>query len=221
MRPIKVWDVAVRLFHWAIVVLVCLAWGTQEFDHMDWHVRIGCTILTLLVFRILWGFLGSDTARFSRFLRSPARAFAHLRHIGRREADREIGHNAAGGWMVLLMLGLLLGQVGTGLFANEEPGESYSAHGPFALRIADELSRSLTAAHEILFDLLLLAVALHVGAVLAYALLKRQNLVRPMLTGFKRLPAGSPAPRLASPALAAVLLALAAAIAWGLSRLGD
>jgi cytochrome b len=103
MRRIKVWDLPVRLFHWAIVVLIFFAWGTQEWDHMEWHVWIGYTILTLLLFRIIWGLVGSDTARFARFLRSPIAALVHLRHITRREADREVGHNAAGGWMVLPM----------------------------------------------------------------------------------------------------------------------
>ena len=107
MRPMKVWDLPVRLFHWAIVVLIFFAWGTQEWNHMEWHVWVGYTILTLLLFRLVWGFIGSDTARFVRFLRSPLAALRHLAHLRRREPDREIGHNAAGGWMVLVMLALI------------------------------------------------------------------------------------------------------------------
>ena len=89
MRRIKIWDAPVRLFHWAIVVLIALAWVTQEFNRMEWHVRIGYTILTLLLFRIVWGFVGSETARFSRFLGSPAAALRHLAHLRRREPDRD------------------------------------------------------------------------------------------------------------------------------------
>ncbi len=120
MRRIKVWDLPVRLFHWSIVVLIAAAWATQELNKMEWHMRIGYAILALLLFRIVWGFIGSDTARFVRFLKSPAAALRHLSHLRRREPDREIGHNAAGGWMVLLMLVLLGVQAGTGLFSNDD-----------------------------------------------------------------------------------------------------
>ncbi|HEX2943656.1 MAG TPA: cytochrome b/b6 domain-containing protein, partial [Rhodopila sp.] len=174
MRPVKVWDIAVRLFHWAIVVLIALAWGTQEFDNMDWHVRIGYAILTLLLFRVAWGFIGSDTARFSRFLRSPAAAFRHLAHLRRREADREIGHNAAGGWMVLLMLVLIGVQAGTGLFANDD-GDT---EGPLMHFVSKDQSDFLSKIHSINFTLIEVAVVLHVLAIAAYAILKRQNLVR-------------------------------------------
>jgi cytochrome b len=107
--------------------------------------------------------------------------------------------------------------VGSGLFANEEPGESYAAHGPFALRVADSLSAWLTEWHELGFNLLVIAIALHVTAVVAYAVLKRQDLVRPMITGFKRLPASVPAPRLGHPLVALALLALGLALVWWLS----
>jgi cytochrome b len=221
IRQVKVWDGWIRLFHWAIVLLLAAQWLTAKLALMEWHFRFGFTVLALLLFRLAWGIIGSDTARFARFLKSPLAALRHLEHLHRREPDTEIGHNAAGGWMVLVMLALLLGQVATGLFANEEPGESYSAHGPFALRVSGDLSHALTGWHEALFNLILLAVALHVAAVLAYALLKRHDLVRPMITGFKRLPAGLRAPRMASPALAALLLAGAAVAARAISRLGD
>ncbi|HQT79363.1 MAG TPA: cytochrome b/b6 domain-containing protein, partial [Rhodopila sp.] len=205
---IKVWDIAVRLFHWAIVVLIVLAWGTQEFDQMDWHVWIGYTILALLLFRIAWGFIGSDTARFSRFLRSPASAFRHLAHIGRREADREIGHNAAGGWMVLVMLVLIGVQAGTGLFANDD-GDT---EGPLMHFVSKEQSDFLSKIHSINFTLIEATIVLHVLAIGVYAILKRQNLVRPMILGTKPMPPGTVAPRLASPLLALLTLAAAAGI---------
>ena len=220
MQRIKVWDGWVRLFHWAVVLLVAAQYATAELGLMDWHIRLGFTVLALVLFRLAWGLVGSETARFASFLRAPRAALAHLRQLNRREPDTEVGHNAAGGWMVLGMLALLLAQVATGLFANEEPGESYGAHGPFALAISSGLSDALTGLHEAGFNLLMLAVAVHVGAVLTYALLKRHDLVRPMVTGFKRLPAGVVAPRLGNPVLAAMLLGLAAAFAWWLSGQG-
>ncbi len=217
---VKVWDGWVRLFHWSIVLLVIAQYVTAELSLMAWHFRCGYLVLALLVFRLGWGLVGSDTARFARFLKSPLEALAHLKHLTRREPDTEVGHNAAGGWMVLGLLALLLAQVATGLFANEEPGESYAAHGPFALQVGDALSAGLTELHELGFNLLLVAIGLHVAAVLAYAVLKRHDLVRPMVTGFKQLPASIPAPRLGHPLLAVALLALGLGLAWWLSTQG-
>lgn len=211
MRRIKVWDLPVRLFHWAIVLLIAVAWGTQEYDRMEWHVWTGYTILTLLLFRLIWGFIGSDTARFNRFLKSPVAAMRHLAHITRREADREIGHNAAGGWMVLLMLALIGAQAGTGLFANDDA----NTEGPLMHLVSKETSDWLSHIHAINFNLILAAVVLHILAILAYALLKRQDLVRPMVTGAKDLPDDAVPPRLLSPVWAAMVLLVAAGlVAW-------
>jgi cytochrome b len=211
MRPIKVWDLPVRLFHWAIVVLILFAWGTQEFDHMEWHVRIGYTILTLLLFRLIWGFVGSDTARFVQFLRSPATALRHLAHLRRREPDREIGHNAAGGWMVLVILALIGVQAGTGLFANDDA----NTEGPLMHLVDKDQSNWLSHIHSVNFKLIEGAIVLHVMAIVLYALLKRQNLVRPMLTGTKLMPDDAAAPRLVSSVRAlAVLIVAAGMVAW-------
>jgi cytochrome b len=211
MRPMKVWDLPVRLFHWAIVVLICLAWATQEYNYMEWHVWVGCTILALLVFRIVWGFVGSDTARFARFLRSPAAVLRHLAQLCRREPDREIGHNAAGGWMVLLMLALIGVQAGTGLFANDDA----NTEGPLMHLVDKDRSDWLSHVHSLNFKLIEAVIVLHVVAVVAYAVLKRHNLVRPMVTGIKQMPVGTTAPRLVSPGWAAVTLAVAVgAVAW-------
>jgi cytochrome b len=211
MQRIKVWDLPVRLFHWAIVVLILFAWGTQEFDHMEWHVWIGYTILTLLLFRIVWGFVGSDTARFSRFLRSPVAALRHLAHLSRREPDREIGHNAAGGWMVLVMLALIGVQAGTGLFSNDDG----NTEGPLMHLVSKDQSDWLSHIHSVNFKLIEAVIVLHVLAIVVYAVLKRHNLVRPMVTGTKLIPSGAGAPRLVSPVWAAVTLAVAAGVvAW-------
>jgi cytochrome b len=201
-----VWDAPTRLFHWAIVLLVGFSWLSAERGWMDWHLRSGYTILTLLLFRLAWGLFGSQTARFSQFLASPAAALRHLAHLRRREPDREVGHNAAGGWMVLVMLLLLAVQAGTGLCANDD----ISTEGPLAGLVGKDTSDRLSTVHSINFTLIEIVVALHVLAVLAYAVMKGQNLLRPMLTGRKRLPADLPAPRLASPLLALLVLALAA-----------
>jgi cytochrome b len=211
MRRIKVWDLPVRVFHWAIVVLILLAWGTQEFNRMEWHVWIGYSILTLLIFRIAWGFIGSDTARFGRFLRSPIAAMTHLVHIGRREADKEIGHNAAGGWMVLLMLALIGVQASTGLFANDDA----NTEGPLMHFVSKDTSDWLSHIHSLNFTFIEIAIVLHVLAIILYAVLKRQNLVRPMVTGVKIMPDDVAVPRLVNPVWALAVLAVAVGIvAW-------
>jgi len=215
-RPVTVWDPAIRLFHWLIVVLVACSWWTATTGRMQWHFLSGYAILALLLFRIAWGFAGSDTARFGRFLRSPLAAIHHLRAMRRREPDHEIGHNAAGGWMVLLMLALLLAQATTGLFADT----GYGDYGPLAKAVGGAASDRLTGIHHRIIQAILAAIVLHVGAVAAYALLKGQNLVRPMVTGAKLLPADLPAPRLRSPWRAAGLLAAAAGAVWLVSRAG-
>jgi cytochrome b len=208
MRPMKVWDLPVRLFHWAIVLLILAAWVTQYANRMDLHMWIGECILALLLFRVVWGFIGSDTARFTRFLRSPVAAVRHLAHLRRREPDREIGHNAAGGWMVLVMLVLIGVQTGTGLFSNDD-GDT---EGPLMHLVSKEQSDWLSHIHHLNFIAIEVAIALHVLAIIAYAVLKRQNLVRPMVTGTKLMPVGAAAPRLVRPVWAAVTLALAVGV---------
>ena len=220
MRQVMVWDGWIRLVHWSVVVLMAISYLSMKFGQEQVHYLSGYTVLTLVLFRIAWGFVGSDTARFGRFLRSPIEALRHLKHFREPGPDREIGHNAAGGWMVLGLLGLLLAQPLTGLFAAEEPEYSYGAKGPLAGLVSPERSSFLTGMHEIVFDLILVAVALHVLAVIAFAVLKRHDLMRPMVTGRKTLPASMPAPRMGSPALAATLLAAAALVVFGITRLG-
>ncbi|WP_158923149.1 cytochrome b/b6 domain-containing protein [Acidisphaera sp. S103] len=214
MRRIKVWDLPVRLFHWLLVALILAAWVTQYLNRMTLHVWIGEWILTLLLFRVVWGFIGSDTARFSWFLRSPLAALRHLAHLGRREPDREIGHNAAGGWMVLVMLALIGIQVGTGLCANDLD-DGGDTEGPLMHLVGKDRSDWLTHIHGLNFTAIEAVIVLHVLAIVAYAVLKRHNLVRPMVTGTKLLPADVAAPRVVNPVWALVVLAAAfGAVVW-------
>jgi cytochrome b len=204
--PMQVWDAPTRLFHWAIVVLLCTAWLTERLNWMDLHMLNGCTVLSLLLFRVAWGVVGSDTSRFSRFLKSPLAALHHLSRLHRREPDTEIGHNAAGGWMVLLMLVLLAVQAGTGLCANDDIG----TEGPLAKYVGKDWSDWLSHIHSVNFRLIEIAVVLHIVAIATYAVMKRHDLVRPMITGRKLLPDRMPPPAMASPLLALVLFAIAA-----------
>lgn len=217
LLPMRVWDLPTRLFHWAIVILVFTSWLTEELDRLEWHKWSGYTILTLLIFRLVWGFVGSETSRFRAFLQSPIEAFRHLSHLHRREPDREIGHNAAGGWMVLVLLGLLLAQAITGLFGNDD----IMFEGPLFHLVSKTTSDWLVHIHSLIFTAIEIAIVAHVLAVIAYAVLKGHDLVRPMITGKKRLPGATRAPRMVHPLLAAVVLVLSAgAVALVLRLLG-
>jgi cytochrome b len=207
-RAVLVWDTPIRLFHWLAAVMVVAAYVTARLNWMDWHARIGETLLALVFFRLLWGCFGSETARFSHFLASPAAAWRHLRHVFRREADLQVGHNPAGGWMVVLLLALLLGETLSGLYVNNDVADS----GPLTRFVPASIANAITVLHAILWDVLLAALVLHVLAIALYALAKGHNLLRPMLTGRKRLPASIRAPKLA-PVLRALLLLLVGAIA--------
>ena len=215
MQRMKVWDLPVRLFHWALVMLIFAAWLSQALNRMDLHMWIGESILALLLFRVVWGFIGSDTARFSQFLRSPAAALRHLSHVTRREPDHEIGHNAAGGWMALGMLALIGVQAGTGLFSNDDG----NTEGPLMHLAGKDRSNWLTQIHDLNFTAIEVVIVLHVLAIVAYAVLKRQNLVWPMVTGTKLMPADARAPGLVHPVWALVTLAVAFGAVVGIVKL--
>jgi cytochrome b len=191
LRPVLVWDVPVRLFHWLVVVLVASAYVTLKLNWIDWHIRVGETLLALVIFRLLWGCFGSETARFRHFVASPKAAAQHLRHLTRREPDLQVGHNAAGGWMVMFLLALLLLETLSGLYVNNDIADE----GPLSEFVPAWLANAISTLHGLVWDVLVVAVALHVVVILLYALVKGHNLLRPMLTGYKNLPAAIDAPR--------------------------
>jgi len=173
---------------------------------LERHVRAGEAVLTLVVFRVLWGFFGSTTARFAGFVASPRAAVAHLARMLRREPDRQIGHNPAGGWMVLFLLALLSVETLSGIYINNDIADE----GPLTELIPAPVANAINAIHWIFWDALLAAIALHVAAIFIYATAKGQNLVTPMITGWKVLPGNVPQPRLAGPFTACALLGVSA-----------
>lgn len=205
--PMPIWDIPTRLFHWILALLVGFMWVSGKQGWLEYHMLAGYAILSLLVFRVVWGFVGSDTARFAFFLKNPVEGVRHLLHITKREPDTEIGHNAAGGWMVVGMLLLLFAQVFTGLSSNDD----ISIEGPLARLVGKDWSDWATGRHHFLFNIVQIVIALHILAIVAYAVLKRHDLVRPMITGKKRMPGAMQAPRMMSPVLAAIV--------WGISAL--
>ncbi|CAB3774690.1 cytochrome b/b6 domain-containing protein [Paraburkholderia humisilvae] len=207
-RSVLVWDAPVRLFHWLVVVLVTAAYVTLKLNWIDWHVRVGETLLALVIFRVLWGFSGSETARFRSFVASPAAALHHLRHLLRREPDEQVGHNPAGGWMVLLLLALLLVETLSGLYVNNDIADE----GPLSEVVPAWLANAISTLHGLVWDVLLAAVALHVLVIALYAIAKGHNLLRPMLTGYKLLPSAIGSPRQTSALMALLPLGLGAAV---------
>ena len=205
----RVWDLPTRLFHWSLVLLVGLSWWTAEIGRDDLYLWFGYGVLFLLFFRILWGFLGSSTARFSAFVRGPGAVAEYLRNRFRWPIA---GHAPLGALSVLALLALLLVQVGTGLFAMDEDG---LFGGPLAYMVSVGASDSLTEIHEELFDWLLILIGLHIAAILIYRLALGRNLLGPMISGKADLPRGMEPLRPATPlvAIACTLIALAAT-AW-------
>lgn len=208
---VAVWDRAVRIVHWLLAALIGLAWWTAEEEMLDWHERIGMAILGLLVFRLVWGFVGSSTARFAGFVRGPAAILDYLR--GR--SGFVLGHNPLGALSVLALLTLVGAEVGLGLFASDEDG---FLSGPLAAFVSEDMAETLTGLHEDLFDWLLVLIGLHVAAIAFYLLVKRDNLVAPMLGGRRSAPEGTP-PMVAAPAwrafaAAVVAFAVMSAVWW-------
>jgi cytochrome b len=217
-HDVRVWDLPTRLFHWALVVLVVLQFGTAEYHWltMQWHERFGYATLALLLFRIAWGFAGSQTSRFGDFVRGPVAVARYLRALATGRAPLAIGHNALGGWSVLVMLSLLLAQVATGLFATD----GIDTDGPFVDGASDALVKWMTRLHHLGETLLLLVIALHVIAVLLHLLLHRDNLIAPMFSGRKSV-ADAPPLRFAAGWRALVLFAIVVAAVVLLSRFGN
>jgi len=232
---IRVWDLPVRIFHWLILVLVTLLWYTGEvggldlsipwpggetlfWGNMDVHMLLGQAVLTLVIFRVLWGLFGSTTARFASFVRGPRVVLQYARASLSGREPPTLGHNPAGTLMVLLLLGLLAAQALLGLFASDD----IFSEGPLAHLVSSDTSGRLTELHGLLFNLLLAAIALHVLAAFVY-LLRGKNLIKAMVTGHKpaaQLPQDEARDlRFVSSAWALLLLVVSGLLVWSLRLL--
>jgi cytochrome b len=179
---IRLWDLPLRLFHWSLVCAVTAAIVSAKVggEWMVWHGRAGLAIVGLLAFRLTWGIVGSTTARFAHFAPRPSSLRAYLK--GQWQG---IGHNPIGALSVFLLLGLLAAQALTGLFSNDD----IDFNGPWFALIDKDLSDHVTGWHHTLSNLLLALLGLHVAAILFYLIAKKNNLILPMLTGWKQVPA--------------------------------
>lgn len=210
---VPVWDAPLRLFHWALAGLVVFSYVTAKVGGawLEWHMRSGYAILTLLAFRLAWGFAGSETARFASFIRGPRAALAYGRATLSGRHPQGIGHNPLGGWMVVAMLAILAVQAGSGLFVDDE----IATQGPLAVKVSNAFVSRMSALHAFNQWLVVGAVALHLAAIATYRWALGAHLVGPMLHGKAALPAGARAPRLRSAWLAAAFVAASgAAVYW-------
>ena len=166
---ILVWDIPTRIFHWGLVLCFTLAYLTSESERWQlWHVTAGYTFGALLLFRLVWGVVGSRYARFAQFVRGPGQVLAYLRSLLTKHPDHYTGHNPAGAWAIMAILGLGLLTVLTGWASFNDYGDWIG-----------EL-------HEGIVNVLLLIIGIHIGGVLMSSLLHRENLVRAMVNGYKR-----------------------------------
>ena len=179
-RP--VWDLPIRLFHWLLAGLIGFSWWTVHHHHTDWHIWSGCGILTLLIFRLLWGFFGSSTARWSSFVRGPRTVANYLR--GKWTG---VGHTPLGAVSVVALLAAISIQVGLGLFSEDEDGIFM---GPLSRLVSSDTSDSVREIHELWFNVVLGLVALHVAAILFYHF-RGRHLTKPMITGRAALDPGN------------------------------
>ena len=174
---VRVWDLPTRVFHWMLVALIAFSWWSAENDELDLHIWSGLAVLTLLIFRLLWGVFGSSTARFANFVRGPRAMLGYLRNS---RAWTAIGHNPIGAASVIAMLLVLAAQVGLGLINSDEDG---LAEGPLAHLVGFDTNEFAHEWHDELFDVLLVLIGLHVAAIVFYRVALGKKLTWPMITG--------------------------------------
>lgn len=179
----KVWDLPTRLFHWLLVVGVSAALITGQIggNAIDWHARIGLTLVGLIVFRLVWGIVGSTHSRFASFLPTPAALRAYL-----RGEWRGAGHNPLGALSVLALLTLLAVQLASGVLANDD----IAFDGPLFSLVSKALSDWITSVHRLNSTLLIALIVLHLAAIAFYTHVRKDKLIKPMITGWKEVPPG-------------------------------
>jgi len=219
MHRVRIWDLPTRLFHWLLAICVAGSLVSVQLggNAIAWHFRFGYAILALVLFRLIWGWVGPRYARFASFPPDPAAAIASLRGAPHDGA----GHNPLGAFSVYALLAALAFQAASGLFAND----SIMWDGPLKNLVSSETSDRITTLHRLNRFVLLGLIGLHLAAIAWHALRLRERLVRPMIDGDRRYPPGAPLPEPARDdarirLVAAALLALCAAAVAALLVLG-
>ncbi len=183
ITTIRVWDIPTRIFHWLLVVLVISAFITAKIGGtaMKYHELSGFAVLSLVAFRLVWGFVGGRQSRFSAFVKGPAAVFHYASSLLRKDSAPYVGHNPLGGWSIMAMLMSLLIQTATGLFANDD----ILTEGPLYDLVSKQTSDWLTGIHHLNQNVLLGLVGLHICAIMFYLVAKHENLLIAMITGKK------------------------------------
>ena len=182
---IKVWDFPTRLFHWLLVICIAfLIFSGKSGNLFDWHQTAGIIVLALVLYRLVWGLFGSTTARFSHFLYSPSKVIAYAKTLFNRESEKHAGHNPMGGLMVFAMLAVLLFEGVTGLFSTDE----VLVEGPLYELVDSDTADWLTGLHHSSSEILIPLIVLHILAIIFYRIYKKQDLIKPMITGDAELP---------------------------------
>jgi len=192
-QGIKIWDIWIRLFHWSLAacVLFLLVSGTTGWQFFEWHRSAGEIVLSLLFFRLCWGFVGSSNARLTSLFANPLNALQHLTALLKGHVPVERGHNAAGGWAVLLMLALIAFQAISGLLIADE---EELIEGAFYGTLSSSMSTRLLHLHHLNATVIKVVVAVHIMMIAIYAIRASQNLLKPMLSGVMRWPANVEVP---------------------------
>ena len=182
-QPVKVWDLPTRLFHWVLVALVAGSFITGNIggNLMPYHKWFGYGILTLILFRVVWGFVGGSQSRFAAFLHGPGTVVSYAIQLIKGTSKPFLGHNPLGGWSIVAMLLVLLIQVGTGLFANDD----ILFEGPLYPLVSKDASDWLTGVHRVNRIVLAVLLSIHLFAVFYHLVFKKENLLKPMITGIK------------------------------------
>ena len=211
MHAIRVWDIPTRVFHWLLAALVLFSFITGNIGGtaMRYHEWSGFTILVLLVFRLVWGFVGGAQARFAAFVSGPAGVARYAASLLRGDPPAHIGHNPLGGWSILALLASLLIQASTGLFANDD----ILTEGPLFGWVSKQTSDRLTGIHHLNQKVLLVLIVIHICAVFFYLIARRENLIKPMITGTKTWHQQQDA-AWGNPALALIIAAAAGIVAF-------
>ncbi len=224
MHTIRVWDLPTRIFHWALALCVVglLVTGNIGGNWMNWHLRLGYAVLTLLLFRFVWGLVGGHWSRFSSFLFAPSAVWRYLR--GQSLPEHNVGHSPLGALSVWALLFILLAQVGSGLFSDDE----IAFFGPLVSFVSSEVVGQATSYHKNIGKFLVLGlVVLHLAAILFYKVVKKTSLVKPMVLGDKQLPHAltatlpSAQDNWRTRLLALVVLVVCAAIVYRVVALGN
>jgi len=182
-KHVLIWDLPLRIFHWLFACTVIASWYTsdQDNDLIELHMQLGYFALGLLIFRVLWGFVGTKHSLFSSFIPTPKRLVSYIKNMSNSRIESSVGHNPLGSLMVILMILLISLQAISGLFINDDVFSS----GPYYESVSKDIEKIMVFLHHNVFDFMIGAIILHLVAIGYYVRIKKQSLILPMITGKK------------------------------------